>query len=190
MDLSKREKGLLFASLGVLTILAIDFYALTPLTEQQDLLNAQRDQILADMTKAQKLFAEKKQLAPKWSTMLSNGLKTDPAEAEGQLLHALRDWAKETNVTLSSVKPDRPESKDQLKQIHIQASGTGSMESIAKFLWKMQSANFPLKTTEFQLGARNEGDTNLALQIKVSTLYRSSEQVLAKVEKNGNGGVK
>jgi Tfp pilus assembly protein PilO len=188
MDLSKREKGLMYGSLGVLAILAIDYYALTPLMEQQDLLNVQRDQILSEMERDRKLFAERKQLAPKWKTLLSDGLKGDPAEAEGQLLHGLRNWANETGLTLSSVKPDRPESKEQLKQIYIQASGTGSMDSIAKFLYKMQSAGIPLKVTELQIGARNEGDSNLAMQFKVSTLYRSSEQAVAKIEKTGNGG--
>jgi len=190
MDLSKREKGLMYGSLAVLAILALDYYALTPLTEQQDLLNVQREQILADMERGRKLFQERKQLAPKWKSMLSDGLKGDPAEAEGQVLHGLRNWAKETGLTLSSVKPDRPESKEQLRQIHIQASGTGSMDSIAKFLFKMQSAGIPLKVTELQIGSRNEGDNNLAMQFKVSTLYRASEHAVAKIEKNGNGGVK
>lgn len=178
------------ATAGVLAILAVDRYALTPLLEQQDFLNGQRDQILSDMTRAQKVFAERKQMAPKWSSMVASGLKDDPAEAEGQLLHALRDWAKDTSVTLSSVKPDRPESKEQLRQIQIQATGTGSMDGIAKLLWKMQSASFPLKVTELQLGARNDGKSDLSLQVKVSTLYRALEPEIATGEKVGIRGGK
>ena len=190
MDLSKREKGLFFAVLAVCGVLLLDQYALTPLMEQQDALHVERDKIIADMDRGRKLLAEKKQLAPKWTSMTSSGLKSDPAEAEGDVLHALRDWAKSANFTLSSVKPDRPESKEQLKEIHVQATGTGSMNDVAKFLLKMQNATFPLKLTEFQLGTRNNTTNELALQIKISTLYYPKEKKVAKADTRVNGGTK
>ena len=191
MDLSKREKGLTFGVLGVCAILLLDQYALTPILEQQDALQVERDKITADLTKATKVMAERKQLAPKWHTMLSTGLKTDPAETEGDLLHAMRDWAKSSGFQLTSVKPDRPDSKEQLKEIHVQATGTGSMNDVAKFLFKIQTAPFPLKITEFQLGSRNNSTSELALQVKLSTLYYPPDK-RAKSEKEvaSNGGVK
>lgn len=199
MDLSKREKGLFFATLAVAAVLLLDQYALTPLLEQQDQLRAQRDQILTEMSRAQKIMLERKQLGPKWHTMLSSGLKTDPAAAEGELLHALRDWAKDTGFSISSLKPERPDSKEPLKEIHIQAAGTGSMNEVGKFLFKMQSASFPLKLTEFQLGQRNNSSAELALQIKISTLYCPPEKKkeangdskkVASAETSSRGGVK
>ncbi|MCY3019323.1 MAG: hypothetical protein NTW87_09900, partial [Planctomycetota bacterium] len=93
-------------------------------------------------------------------------------------------------LTLSSVKPDRPESKGQVKEIHVQATGTGPMEAVARFLWRMHSASFPLKITEFQLGSRTDGTNDLALQLKVSTLYYATEVRVAKAEKPGNGGAR
>jgi len=190
MNLSNRERGLLFATLAVLAVLLIDYCALTPLTTQQDALQTERMRILADIGHSQKLVAERRKLAPTWHSMVSSGLKEDPAEAEGQLLHALRDWAKESGFALSSVKPDRPESKERLKEIHVQATGAGPMEGVAKFLWKMQSASFPVKVMEAQLGSRTDGTNDLALQVKISTLYLAPEQRVAKAEKPGNGGAR
>jgi len=188
--MSKREKALVFGTLGVLLLLAADYYVLSPFLERQELLQAQREQILSDIGRARKLVNERKELAPKWNSLVSNGLKGGPSEAEGQVLHALKDWAKETGLTLSSIKPDLPESKEQLKEIHVQATGTGPLDGVAKFLWKMQSAAFPLKVVEFQLGSRTDGADDLSLQIKASTLYFAPEQRAAKAEKSGPGGAK
>jgi Tfp pilus assembly protein PilO len=193
MEASKREKGLAIGVLGVCAILLLDQYALTPILEQQDALQIERDKIVAELSKAQKVMAERKQLAPKWHTMLTTGLKTDPAETEGDLLHAMRDWAKASGFQLTSVKPDRPESKEQLKEIHVQATGTGSMSDVAKFLHKIQSAPFPLKVSEFQLGSRNNSTTELALQVKLSTLYYPPDKKAAKSDKPevaSNGGAR
>lgn len=190
MSLTRREQILVLATLAVLALLLADYYALTPLMQRQDVLQTERGRILADIARARKLAAERRQLGPAWRALVSNGLKSDPAEAEGQLLHALRDWARECGVTLSSVKPDRPESREQLKEICVSAAGAGSMDAVAKLLWKMQSAGFPLKVMELQLSARTDGVNDLALQTKVSTLYLAPEQKLAKAEKMNNGGVR
>ncbi len=190
MNVSKREKLLLLGTLAVLGILALDRYALTPYLEEQDLLQTERDRILADILRGQKLFAERKQLAPRWSNLIKTGLKSDPAEAEGQLLHALRDWAGRSGLTLSSIKPDRQQSKEPLKEIHLQTNGTGSMEAVAKLLWEIQSAPFPLKVTELQIGSRIDGNNDLTVQLKLATLYYAPETRVAKADSTAGGGVK
>ena len=188
MNLSQRERLLAFSALGVLVVLLADFYALTPLLAQQDVLQGQREQLLAELSRGQKLVVERRQLTPKWNNMLSSGMKSEPSAAESQLLHALRDWAKEAGFALSSVKPDRPESKEQLKEVHIQATGTGSMDGIVKLLRRMQTSALPLKILEFQLGSRTDGMDDLSLQVKLSTLYNAPEQKPVKADKTGGGG--
>jgi hypothetical protein len=190
MHMSRREKGLAFGTLAVLVLFLADRYVLTPFLDQQGALEAQRGQILTDISRAQNVMNERRQLAPKWKGMVAGGLKSDPAEAEGQLLHALRDWAKETGFALSSLKPDRPDAKDQLKEVHVVATGNGNMESTAKFLWKMQGSAFPLKVLDFQLSSRSDGANDLALQVKVSTLYLASVASVAKTDKPSNGGAR
>lgn len=190
MNLSQRERLLVFSALGVLAFLLADFYALTPLLERQDVLQGQREQLLGDLSRGHKLMAEGRQLTPKWSSMLSSGMKSKPSAAEGQLLHALRDWAKETGFALSSVKPDRPESKEQLKEVHVQATGTGSMDGIVRFLGRMQASALPLKILEFQLSSRTDGMDDLSLQVKISALYNAPEQKAAKADKTGAGGAR
>lgn len=190
MNLSGREKVLAFGVLGIALLLFLDQYALTPLLDHGDALMIQREQINADIRRGQKLFSERKQMTPKWNQIVSAGLLRDPAEAESQVLHALRDWAKEAGFILTSIKPERPESKAELKEIQILATGNAPMDGVAMFMYRIQSAGFPLKVTEIQLGTHNENSADLALQVKVSTLYYVPESKTAKPDKVAGGGDK
>lgn len=179
MELSKSERMLAMGVGGVVLLLAIDNYALTPLLDAQSALETERGVVLKQISSGQNQLKERKRLTPQWKEMLNSGLKDDPASAESQILHALRDWARETGLTLSSLKPDRPESKESLKEVQVQATATGGMDGIARFMWKLQAAKFPLKVTEFQTSARNDANDALTLQIKVSTLYAVREKIVA-----------
>ncbi len=175
MALAKRERMLVIGTVAVVGLLGLDQYLLTPVLDAEDQLQNERQQIVSDMTRAQNVMSDRKVAMTRWRTMVRSGLKSDPAEAEGQLLHALRDWAKESGLVLSSVKPERPESKDtQLREIQVQASANGTMEALTKFMLKVQQSAFPLKLSEFQMASRNESTNDIALQIKVSTLYKGT----------------
>lgn len=179
MELSKSERMLAMGVGGVVLLLALDRYALTPLLDEQDALELERTTVLKQIASGQSQMKERKRLTPQWKEMLTTGLKDDPASAESQVLHALRDWARDSGLTLSSLKPDRPESKESLKEVQVQATATGGMDGVARFMWKVHSAKFPLKVTEFQTSARNDANDALTLQIKVSTLYMVREKIVA-----------
>ena len=186
--MSKREKMLLFATGAVFVILILDLYVLAPLFQHQGLLDTQSGQYQTEIDRGKKLLAERKQLEPKWESMVKGGLKDDPKEAEGQLLQALLAWSRDAGLTLSSQKPERPESKERLKEIQVQVVGKGAWESVPKLLFKIQSAALPLKIMELQLVSRNDASHDVSLQLKISTLYSPSEVKTAKAGKPGNGG--
>ncbi len=182
--MSQRERILLFCIVAVLAALFVDRYALTPLLQQQDQLDFERGQMTTELRHIQELQRQRKDRMANWQTRIDSGLKNDPAEAESQVLHALDDWSKETGCVLSSLKSDRLESKDQIKEIQIQLSGSGSMSGIAQLLWKMHTAQFPLKIVELQLASRADNTTDVTIQAKLSTLH------LSPVPANGERKVK
>ena len=102
--------------------------------------------------------------------MLKSGLKSDAASAESAVLNALRDWAEESGLILSSLKPERSSKRGQLQEITFQAVCTGSMDGVSKFLWRVEDAALPIKISDLQLSARKEGSDDLTLQIRVAAL--------------------
>jgi Tfp pilus assembly protein PilO len=171
MILSKRERLIILVTAIVLALLALDRYAITPLLDYRAAIETQKQRAATEMQRATALMAHKRRIDPKWRETMAAGLKRDPAEAESQILHAVRDWSAETGLKLASLKPERLPGKKSLQEISFQAVGTGSMDAVARFLWRIETAEVPIRVKELQLGARKEGTDDLTLQLRLSTLY-------------------
>jgi len=175
MFLSKRERLIITVTLVVVALLLLDSYVVTPLREFSDRAAARKESLLAEMQRGHDLLARKREVGAKWREMVASGLKRDPAEAESQILHSVGDWAKDAGLKLSSVKPERQPDKRKLQEISFQASGTGSMNAVARFMWRLETSKVPIRVKEFQLGARKEATDDLTLQLRLSTLYQAPE---------------
>ncbi len=178
MILSKRERTIVILTAAVLAIFLADRFVLSPVLNRRARVEADTSDTLVLLLKADGLFAQKKRLAPRWREMTDSGLGTGAAAAESRLLHAIRDWAQEADLNLSSVKHERTEMERQFQKITWRASGTGSMTAVSRFLYRVQEASLPVRISDLQIGARQEGSDSLAIQVGVSTLC-----MVAKAEK-------
>ncbi len=175
MVLSKRERYIAVVTLSVVAILIMDRLVLTPVRERRAAMEEETQQVLVDLERTRVLFARRKQLAPKWQTMLDAGLKSGPAEAESQVLHAIRNWSREAGLSLSSLRPERVKEKGKLREMTFMVSGTGRMSAVAGFIWRLESSQIPVRITEFQLGSRKEGTDDLSLQLRISALCQAAD---------------
>ena len=174
MILSRRERLIIAATLIVVAALVLDRYAVTPFLDARDAAEAQKQGLLDEMDRGRATLASEREIGPKWQKMVAAGLRRDPTEAESQVLHAVGDWATEAGLRLSSLKPERVPEKQHLQEINFQATGTGSMNAIARFLWRVETAGMPIRVKELQLGSRKEGTDDLTLQLRLSTLYQAT----------------
>ena len=170
MILSKRERRI--AMLTIIAAAFLVFYRglLTPYFGQRTQLTVDKQSLLVNIEHAHDLFARRKNLSPKWEEMLKSGLKPDAASAESAVLNALRDWAEESGLMLSSLKPERSTKRGQLQEITFQAVCVGSMNGVSKFLWQIENAALPVKISDLQLSTRKEGADDLTLQVRIAAL--------------------
>ena len=168
MVLSSRERYIVIGSALVLGALGLDQFILNPLMDGWDQTQRQKQALQGEMTRARAALKNGHELAPKWRDMTAAGIKTDPAEAESQALHAIQTWAAESGVTLSMLKPDRMTEKTQLPAISFQAGAAGTMDAMGKWLWRMQYAKIPIRITELQLSSRKEGADDLTATLRLS----------------------
>ena len=177
MVLSKREEYIAIAALAVVGILLLDGIAITPFFERRDALQAKKQRLLNELEQAETLFARKRNAAPRWRGMLENGLKSDRAAAESRVLHAIRDWSQQAGFTVLSRRPERTTEKNGLHEIGFQVSGTGTMSSIAGFLWRIESSSLPVRLTDLKLGTRRPGVDDLTLEATFSALFVDDPQL-------------
>lgn len=178
--LSQRERIIGFTTAGVLGLLALDRVALTPLLERRAAASANESTAQVKLARAEQLV----ELAPRnndrWNGMIAAGLKSEVTDAESQALRALHDWAQDSNITLLSLQPDRSQrqgdDKDKsFRQVTLRASGTGSMRSVSRFLYRIQTATIPVRISDLQVNSRKEGTDDLLVNVAVSTLVLAPE---------------
>ena len=176
MVLSKRERYIAITTAALLALLLMDRVVFTPLHENRAALEDRTQMALSRMEYAGVLMNRRKQVASRWRAMVEDGLKSNSAEAESAVMHAVHDWSQETGLSLSSLRPERTETKKEgLKEITFRASATGSMNAVGRFLWRLESSALPVRVLELQLGTRKEGTDDLSLQLRISALCLAEE---------------
>jgi len=191
MALSTRERYILIGAMGALGVLALDRLVVEPLLDLRDGAESARQAKAAELAHAQDLINQSAHLSPRWNQWTRTGLKSDPAQAESQAMHALRDWAQEAGVELTLLKPERPTDKKRLPSVEVQAAGTGNMQSVAGLLWRIQSASLPIRLSEVQIATRKEGVDDLMVTLKLSTVYKPADaQSTSRPAQASTGGTK
>ena len=170
MVLSKREKYIAFGTAAAVVILTLDQIVLTPYFARRASIQAEQQQVIGDIDKANDLFARERKLRAVWADMQKGGLKIDPSEAESQALQAVLDWAKSAEVELAALKPERSTQEKSFQVIRFHVTGTGPMASIARLLWSVETAKVPVRVNDIQVASRREGTDDLSVQLSVSTL--------------------
>lgn len=171
MALSKRERWIALG-LGVAALIyVVDGYVLTPYFASRDAALKRAEVLDKEIAGNERLIRTQRRMERSWNEMLASGLKSDPSEAEQQLLRSMRDWAQEAGLTLASLKPDRVVRSDKTQLVKLSATGSGSIASAAQLLWRIETAPIPLKVDDLQLTTRKEGTDDLTLTLSVSTLW-------------------
>lgn len=173
--LSKRERIIGITAVLILAALVGDRFILTPVISRLGELEDEKQILLADLNEAQNLFARRKIMQKRWQQLSGDGFKNE-SEAESRMLHAVDDWAKESRLMLTSVKPERLlEVKSGLKEMTFTIAGTGSLEATGQFLWQIETAALPVRIKDIQLGSANEAGNEMSLQLLLSSLYVSDQ---------------
>lgn len=178
--LSKRERIIVWTTALAVGALALDWLVLTPLLDSRDRLAAREEQLLTQLRDGQRLRSQSRAAAKKLRSYEAAGLAESASATEGQLLSALRNWSQDSGLTLASIRPDRATSRHGLSELTLQAGGEGTMRSLAKFLYRLQTARIPVRLQEVQIASRTDGVGELSVQLRLSTLWN---QDAARIER-------
>ncbi len=180
MVLSKRERIILIATLVSVGFLIANTFVIDPVLARRDEMESQRQQLLGDLSEAELLIGNHRRMQQKWNSMLSDGLRND-TEAESKVLAALREWSGSARLSLSSIRPERISSDKGLQEMIFTVAGKGSLDSVARFLWQIETAALPVKIKDMQLGSSSESGDRMSLQLHLSALYLGTQKKQAEV---------
>ncbi|MHC4355742.1 MAG: hypothetical protein ACYS0H_23835 [Planctomycetota bacterium] len=175
MGLSKRERIILIAAIACVGLFVAVKFVIDPVQARRDELESQRQQLLGDLNEAELLVGNHGRMQKKWDAMLSDGLQSE-TEAESRILDALQEWSGAANMALSSIRPERISSDRGLQEMIFTVAGRGTLESVARFLWQIETAALPVKIKDMQLGSGSEAGDSMSLQLHLSALYLGAQK--------------
>ncbi len=175
MGLSKRERIILIAATASVGLFVAVKFVIDPVQAKREELESQRQQLLGDLNEAELLIGNHARMRRKWNEILSDGLRNE-TEAESKILAALRQWSGAANMALSSIRPERISTDRGLQEMIFTVAGRGNLESVARFLWQIETATVPVKIKDMQLGSSSESGDSISLQLHLSALYLGDQQ--------------
>ncbi|MBI1367255.1 MAG: hypothetical protein GC162_01230 [Planctomycetes bacterium] len=169
--MSRRERIIAIVAATAVLLLGLDRFVLSPLQQWRDELSQQTSHVVDELESNNRMIRTRRELSPRWRDLVAAHLPTDPAAAESQLLYALRDAAKNARLNVTTLQPERPAGKEELREVVVSAVGVGSMDAIAHFLYQLDNASMAVRVRRMRIGA-SEGKDDLTIELRVSTLYR------------------
>ena len=175
MTMSKRERTVATVTALVVGSLVLYEYVIDPKLTRIGELDAQVAASTADLERADRLFSTSRSATRKLSEMAGSGLRRTDAAAESELLNSTRQWAQEAGIAGWGIKRERTEKERDFNKITFRCNGTGGMGEIGRFLYRLQTANLPVRVADMTINSRKDGTDDLAIVLSISTIYLAPE---------------
>lgn len=176
---TSRVKLLLLAALACIGALGADQFVIGPLIETWKARSTRIQQVREDLERGSQLVELRDRYAANWHDMQDASLISDPAGAEKILLSSVDAWARASGLNVSNYKPNWMASDDEIAQgarkLEIQLSGSGNLQTIARFLYELERNELAVKLEDFGISARDDKGRELSLDARFTGLLLSRE---------------
>ena len=172
MNHKNREQLLLILTITAVVLLVGDSFVLKPLTASWKARTARIAALEEKVAAGTEKLKNAEKLQAKWNSMSANTLTNEISAAESQALRAFERWSRDANVTISGLKPQwkRSNSADEYQTLECRADATGSLASLARFLYQVEKDPMAMKVDVVDLTTRDVEGRNLTLALQLSGL--------------------
>jgi type II secretory pathway component PulM len=171
MNMSPRERKIGTIAGAVVGALVLYQFVIDPQLTRIGELDEQIETASTEMDRAQQLFGSSRSATRKLSAMAGSGLRRTDSAAESELLNTTRQWAQEAGLGGWGIKREGTVKERDFNKITFRAQGTGGMGQIGRFLYRLQTANIPVRVADMTISSRKDGTDDLAIVLSISTIY-------------------
>ena len=168
--LPRQQLLLLLAGLAV-ALLVSDRLLFTPLAAAWKDRAARMADLRESLAQGEMLVQREESIRERWEAMRARTLPGTASAAENELLKAFERWSRDSRISISAIKPQWREGDDEnYLNLECRAEGFGSMETVARFLYEVESDSLPIKIESVEIAARDPQGRVLTLGLQVSGL--------------------
>jgi Tfp pilus assembly protein PilO len=168
MATNNREKTLTLAALLVIVLLAGDKFVLSPLTKAYNARKATIASLTTRLANGRLLLERENAIRNRWEMIQTNSLPADISTAENMVLTSVDRWAQASRISFTSIKPQWKQFDEEFVTLDCRADASGNMQSVARFLYELESDPMPIKVEEIEITSRNADGQPLSLGVRFS----------------------
>jgi Tfp pilus assembly protein PilO len=170
MEIKNREKLLLIATGGCLVLLILNWLVISPLTASWHHRSERIAALRKSLGDGAVLLRRAASIRERWEHMSANALSSTPTAAERQLFDAFDRWVRASGVTEGSFKPQLKTTDDNYSVMECRADVTGNLQTIGKFLDKLEADPLGIRLQSLELTARDDNGQQLSLGLELNGL--------------------
>ena len=173
MERNTREKTLLIAALVILGALVLDKGVVTPALNTWEVRSQKIKTLNTSFLEGRALVEYQDRYKSMWEEMVESALPENVSEAENIILNSVDEWARTSRLSITSLKPRSAHEQSTHKRLEFIMSSTGSLKSISRFLWELETAPMALLIEEIEIDAREGRLSEMTATIRFSGLLMS-----------------
>jgi Tfp pilus assembly protein PilO len=176
MGFNKREKWLILAAVLCIVILGGDRFILSPMLNLWKTRSARITELEESLNKGSILLDREKTLTQRWQEMKGRSLTNEMSSAENQVLNRVSDWARTSGLNVASLRPRWIDEGEESKKLEFGLSATGSMDSVARFLYELERDPLAIRLEDMELVARDDQGRELTFSARFTGLILTAEK--------------
>ena len=162
----------------LLTILAIAAAALwignklilNPLTASWKARSGRIAELRASIEKGSQLLERGRSIHSHWDMMRTNALPGAASEAEGQVFRAFERWSRDSQISITSIRPQWKRNNDDYTTYECRIDAAGNLQTLTRFLYSVEKDPMALKVDSVEIASRDNDGKQLTLGLQVSGL--------------------
>lgn len=174
--MNRREKILALVIAGLAALFAADRLIVAPLTAGFAEVRDETRSLEADLTEANAMVKSQRKIEQRWTAVRLAGLADAADAARLRVQVTASAWARDSGLSLNTLSTGRPEEGETYDRLGFSLTGVGTIESIQKFLIKVDQADFPLRIGDCTVTGRSDEASELTLSLKLTTIVQRDER--------------
>lgn len=170
MDPDRRKRLLIFVALICVGGWAADSLVVTPLIGVWQARSARIERLRQELEQSTSLLDRDSELKARWKDMKSRALSTRVSDAENAVFQSVSQWAGESRLSVTSVKPRWTQIAKNEPVLEIQLDATGDMGAVARFIYELESSALPLRVEDMGITSQDDHGGRLSLNLKLTGL--------------------
>ena len=170
MNPQNRERLLLIVALSTVGILAADKLVIGPLTSLWKERSTRITELQQSIERGTSLLDRETTITRRWDDMQRSALSKNASSAEEAVIKAADEWGNESGITFTSFKPQWIAYDEGYQTYDCRANATGDLESIARFIFELETDTLPVRAEEIEVTSRDDSGDNLTLALRFSGL--------------------